>query len=153
MQRIVTYLMYDRLIAKDENLAYVPQLAKSWVEAADGMARTFTLKPGVDWLALYPDTENAYLLDAVERAELVSDMEGRFVMKRPDPDWLPMRSRSAAPWFAPFIRQRAQKGASATGFRSFKGWSHDQDPPPRQRSRPAHEIGHHAVTDIGLSWL
>jgi len=102
MQPVGTYLIYDRLIAKDENLAYVPQLAESWVEAEDGMAWTFTLKPGVtfhngtpfaaqtvvDWLALYPGTENAYLFDAVERAEVVSELEVRFVMKRPDPNLL-----------------------------------------------------------------
>ena len=55
---------------------------------------------------------------------------------------------------APIIRQRAQKGDSARGFWPFATVSrendpldrflillplHDQDPPPRQCSRPAHE--------------
>lgn len=102
MQPVGSYLIYDRLIAKDENLNYVPQLAQSWDEAADGMAWTFTLKPGVsfhngtpftaqtvvDWLALYPGTENAYLFDAVERAEVVSDLVVRLVMKRAEPNLL-----------------------------------------------------------------
>jgi hypothetical protein len=71
-------------------------------------------------------------------------------------------------WSAPIIRRRAQKADSETGFRPLKSvrWEndpldrflnhlplHDQDPPPRQRCRPAHEIGHHAGADIGLSGL
>lgn len=102
MQPVGTYLIYDRLIAKDENLTYVPQLAESWVEAEDGMSWTFTLKPGVtfhngkpftaqtvvDWLALYPGTENEYLFAAVEGAEVVSDLVVRFNMKRPEPNLL-----------------------------------------------------------------
>jgi transposase len=51
------------------------------------------------------------------------------------------------------IRQRALKGDSTTGFRPFARWLHDQDPPPRQWRRPAHEVGHHAGADIGPSGL
>ena len=51
---------------------------------------------------------------------------------------------------APIIRQRAQKGDPATGFWPLKRWLHDQDPPPRQRSRPAHENRDHAGPDIRL---
>lgn len=95
-------LIYDRLVAKDENLNFVPQLAQSWEEAADGMSWNFKLKPGVtfhngtafnaqtivDWLPLYVGTENAYLFDAIEKAEVVSELEVKFVMKRPEPNLL-----------------------------------------------------------------
>lgn len=96
------WLIYDRLVAKDEKLQYVPQLAESWEEAPDGMSWTFKLKPGVtfhngtpftaqtvvDWLPLYKGTENEYLFDAIDHAEAVSDTEVRFVMKRPEPNLL-----------------------------------------------------------------
>lgn len=96
------WLMYDRLVAKDENLQYVPNLAESWEEAPDGMIWTFKLKPGVtfhngtpftaqtvvDWLPLYKGSENEYLFDAIDHAEVVSDTEVKFVMKRPEPNLL-----------------------------------------------------------------
>ena len=43
-----------------------------------------------------------------------------------------------------------EKGDSTTGFWPFEGWLHDQDPPPGQRRRSAHEIEDHAGADIGL---
>ena len=45
------------------------------------------------------------------------------------------------------------KGGSATRFRPFKGWLHDQDPPPRQWRRPANEVRDNAGADIGRSGL
>jgi len=50
---------------------------------------------------------------------------------------------SSAPWFAPIIRQLAQKGDSATGFWPLKRWLYDEDPPRRQRGRLAHEERDH----------
>jgi hypothetical protein len=47
----------------------------------------------------------------------------------------------------------ALKGDSATGSWPFKRWLHDQNPPPRQLCGPAHEVGHHAKADIGLSGI
>ena len=99
---VSAWLMYDRLVAKDENLNYVPNLAESWEEAADGLTWTFTLKPGVtfhngtpftaqtvvDWLKLYKGSENEYLFDAIETAEAVSDTVVKFTMKRPEPNLL-----------------------------------------------------------------
>ncbi len=96
------WLLYDRLVSKDENLQYVPNLAESWEEAADGMAWTFNLKPGVtfhngtafnaqtivDWLPLYKGTENGYLFDAIDHAEVISENTVKFVMKRPEPNLL-----------------------------------------------------------------
>lgn len=96
------WLIYDRLVSKDENLQYVPNLAESWEEAPDGMRWTFHLKPGVtfhdgtpftaqtvvDWLPLYKGTENEFMFDAIEQAEAVSDTEVVFTMKRPEPNLL-----------------------------------------------------------------
>ncbi|QCO54661.1 ABC transporter substrate-binding protein [Pseudorhodobacter turbinis] len=96
------WLLYDRLVSKDEKLQYVPSLAESWEEDADGMAWTFNLKQGVtfhngtafnaqvivDWLPLYQGTENAYLFDAIDHAEAISDNTVRFLMKRPEPNLL-----------------------------------------------------------------
>ena len=45
------------------------------------------------------------------------------------------------------------KGDSKTRSWPLARWLHDQDPPPRQRRGPPHEIGYHARTDIGLSGL
>jgi len=38
--------------------------------------------------------------------------------------------------------------AKATGAWPFKGWLHDQDPPPPQRRGPGHEVGHHTGPDV-----
>ena len=46
------------------------------------------------------------------------------------------------------IRQRALKGNSATGFRPLKRWLHDQDPPPRQCCRAAHEDRDHRGANL-----
>ncbi|MBB3988164.1 transposase [Sagittula marina] len=43
------------------------------------------------------------------------------------------------------------KGDSATGSWPLTRWLHDQDPPPRQCSRAAHEDGDHRGTDLRLS--
>ena len=45
------------------------------------------------------------------------------------------------------------KRGLATGSLPFSGWLHDQDPPPRQRARPANEDGGHTGPNIGLSRL
>lgn len=43
------------------------------------------------------------------------------------------------------------KGDSATGFWPLKRWLHDQDPPPCQCCRPAHENRDHARPDVRFS--
>lgn len=43
--------------------------------------------------------------------------------------------------------------AKAAGLWPLTRSLRDQDPSPRQRCRPAHEVGHHAGAVIGHSWL
>lgn len=92
-------LIYDRLIEQDADQSYHPHLATSWEEGSDGMSWTFTLKEGVtfhdgtpfnaqsvaDWIPDFADTDNAYLVGAVESVEVVDDLTVRFIMSRPEP--------------------------------------------------------------------
>lgn len=95
-------LIYDRLVEQDADQSYHPHLATSWEEADDGMSWTFKLKEGVtfhdgtpfnaqtvaDWIPDFADTENAYLVAAVESVEVVDDLTVKFVMSRPEPSLL-----------------------------------------------------------------
>lgn len=95
-------MIYDTLVEQDGDLSFHPHLAESWDEAPDGMAWTFHLKPGVTfhnghpfnaetvatWLELFRTSENAYMVDAVDRVEVVDDLTAKFVMKHPDPNIL-----------------------------------------------------------------
>jgi peptide/nickel transport system substrate-binding protein len=94
-----TSLIYDRLVEQDADQSYHPHLATAWEEAADGMSWTFTLKEGVtfhdgtpfnaqsvaDWIPDFAETENAYLVGAVESVEVVDDLTVKFIMSRPEP--------------------------------------------------------------------
>lgn len=97
-----TSLIYDRLVEQDADQSYHPHLATSWEESADGMTWTFMLHEGVtfhdgtpfnaqsvaDWIPDFADTENAYLVEAIESVEVVDDLTVRFVMARPEPNLL-----------------------------------------------------------------
>ena len=95
-------LIYDRLVEQDADQSYHPHLATSWEESPDGMSWTFKLKDGVkfhdgtpfnaqsvaDWIPDFAETDNAYLVGAVESVEVVDELTVRFVMSRPDPSML-----------------------------------------------------------------
>lgn len=97
-----TSLIYDRLVEQDADQSYHPHLAASWEESPDGMSWTFKLKDGVmfhdgtpfnaqsvaDWIPDFADTENAYLVAAVDSVEVVDELTVRFIMSRPDPSML-----------------------------------------------------------------
>ena len=97
-----TSLMYDRLVEQDADQSFHPHLATSWEESSDGMSWTFMLKEGVtfhdgspfnaqsvaDWIPDFAETENAYLVAAVDSVEVVDDLTVKFVMSRPEPNLL-----------------------------------------------------------------
>lgn len=97
-----TSLIYDRLVEQDADQSYHPHLATSWEEAPDGMSWVFHLKDGVtfhdgtpfnaqsvaDWIPDFTDTENAYLVAAIESVEIVDDLTVKLVMSRPEPNLL-----------------------------------------------------------------
>jgi peptide/nickel transport system substrate-binding protein len=98
----VYYLLYDRLVELDATKGYHPHLAESWEEAPDGMSWVFHLKKGVTfhngepfnaetvaaWIPLYANTDNAYMIDAIDKVEVVDEYTAKFVMKRPEPNLL-----------------------------------------------------------------
>ena len=95
-------LIYDRLVEQDADQSYHPHLATSWEESADGMNWTFKLKAGVkfhdgspfnaqtiiDWIPDFAGTDNAYLVEAIDKIEAVDDLTVKFIMKRPEPNLL-----------------------------------------------------------------
>ncbi|NOX39704.1 MAG: ABC transporter substrate-binding protein [Alphaproteobacteria bacterium] len=95
-------LIYDRLVEQDADQSYHPHLATSWDEAPDGMSWTFHLKDGVkfhdgtpfnaqsvaDWIPDFAGTENAYLVAAIDKVEVIDNLTVKFVMKRPEPNLL-----------------------------------------------------------------
>lgn len=95
-------LIYDRLVEQDADQSYHPHLATSWQESSDGMSWTFKLKSGVkfhdgspfnaqtiaDWIPDFAGTDNAYLVEAIDRVEVIDDLTVKFVMKRPEPNLL-----------------------------------------------------------------
>ncbi|NSX53767.1 ABC transporter substrate-binding protein [Parasulfitobacter algicola] len=97
-----TSLIYDRLVEQDADQSYHPHLATSWEESADGMSWTFKLKEGVtfhdgtefnaqsvaDWIPDFADTENAFLVAAIDAVEVVDNLTVKFVMSRPEPNLL-----------------------------------------------------------------
>ncbi len=98
----VTSLIYDRLVEQDADQSFHPHLATSWEESADGMTWTFKLREGVkfhdgeafnaetiaSWIPDFKDTENAYLVKAIEKVEVVDPLTVKFVMARPEPNLL-----------------------------------------------------------------
>jgi peptide/nickel transport system substrate-binding protein len=130
-------LIYDRLVEQDADQSYKPHLATSWEESPDGMTWTFNLRAGVmfqdgtpfnaqsiaDWIPDYRGTENEYLIDAIERVEVIDDMTVKFVMKRPEPNLLYNLASSfmGVPSAAAFDRLGENYGVSeAVGTGPFK---------------------------------
>lgn len=95
-------LIYDRLVEQDHDQSYHPHLADSWETSADGMQWTFHLRKGVTfhdgepfnakviewWVPKFAGTDNAYLVEAVDRVEVVDDYTVRLHMKHPDANLL-----------------------------------------------------------------
>ncbi|WP_395449000.1 ABC transporter substrate-binding protein [Aminobacter sp. UC22_36] len=97
---IAAGLIYDRLVEQAADQSYHPHLAESWVVSPDGMSWTFKLRQGVTftdgepfnaatiawWIPKFKGSENEYMVDAIERVEIVDDHTVRFVLKRPEPN-------------------------------------------------------------------
>lgn len=95
-------LIYDSLVVQDVDLTFHPHLAESWEEAPDGMQWVFHLKKGVTfhngepfnaaaitaWIPTFAGTDNAYMVEAIDKVEAVDDYTVKFVMKRPEPNLL-----------------------------------------------------------------
>lgn len=95
-------LIYDRLILQDADQSFHSHLATAWETTADGMIWTFKLKPGVKfhdgepfnaktiewWIPKFKGQENAYMVEAIDKVEVVDDLTFRFHMKNPDPNLL-----------------------------------------------------------------
>ncbi len=130
-------LIYDRLIEQDADQSYHPHLATSWEEAPDGMSWVFHLKDGVtfhdgtpfnaqsiaDWIPDFAETENAYLVGAVESVEVIDDLTVKLVMSRPEPNLLYNLSSTfmGVPGAAAYDEMGAEFGVSgAVGTGPFK---------------------------------
>lgn len=95
-------LIFDRLIVQDADQSFHPHLATSWESSPDGMTWMFKLRAGVKfhdgepfnakviewWIPKYKGQENAYMVEAIERVEVVDDLTFKFHMKTPDPNLL-----------------------------------------------------------------
>lgn len=95
-------LIYDCLVQQAEDQSFHPHLATAWQVSPDGMEWVFKLKPGVTfhdgetfdaetirwWVPKFAGTENAYLVEAIDKVEVVDPLTVRFVMKHPDANLL-----------------------------------------------------------------
>lgn len=95
-------LIFDRLILQDADQSFHPHLATSWETSADGMQWTFKLRAGVKfhdgepfnakviewWVPKFKGQENAYMVEAIEKVEVVDDLTFKLHMKNPDPNLL-----------------------------------------------------------------
>lgn len=95
-------LIYDRLVLQDVDQSFHPSLADSWSQTPDGLEWTFKLHPGVKfhdgepfnakviewWVPKFAGTENAYMVEQIDKVEVVDDLTVRFKMKNPDPNLL-----------------------------------------------------------------
>jgi peptide/nickel transport system substrate-binding protein len=95
-------LIFDRLLLQDADQSFHGQLATAWESTPDGLQWTFKLKPGVKfhdgepfnakviewWVPKFAGTENAYMVEAIEKVEVVDDLTVRLKMKTPDPNLL-----------------------------------------------------------------
>jgi peptide/nickel transport system substrate-binding protein len=95
-------LIFDRLLLQDADQSFHGLLASSWESTPDGLQWTFKLKPGVKfhdgepfnakviewWIPKFAGTENAYMVEAIEKVEALDDLTVRFKMKSPDPNLL-----------------------------------------------------------------
>ena len=97
-----TTLIYDRLVEQDADHSYHPHLATSWETTPDGMTWTFHLHKGVKfhdgepfnaqtivwWIGAFRGTDNDYMVDAIDKVEVVDDLTVKFIMKHPEPNLL-----------------------------------------------------------------
>jgi peptide/nickel transport system substrate-binding protein len=97
-----TSLIYDRLVEQDADQSFHPHLATSWEESPDGMIWVFKLHEGVkfhdgepfnaatiaSWIPDYAGTENAFMVEAIDKVEVVDPLTVKFIMKRPEPNML-----------------------------------------------------------------
>lgn len=96
-------LIFDGLVAQDvADQSFHPHLAQSWEEAPDGMQWIFHLRKGVkfhngepfnadaiaQWIPSFAGTDNAYMVEAIDKVEVVDEYTVKFVMKRPEPNLL-----------------------------------------------------------------
>lgn len=95
-------LIFDRLILQDADQSFHPHLATSWETSADGMQWTFKLRAGVKfhdgepfnakviewWVPKFKGQENAYMVEAIDKVEVVDDLTFKLHMKNPDPNLL-----------------------------------------------------------------
>jgi peptide/nickel transport system substrate-binding protein len=95
-------LIYDRLVEQDADQSFHPHLATSWEESPDGMTWVFKLHEGVTfhdgepfnadtiaaWIPEFEGTENAFMVEAIDKIEVVDPLTVKFAMKRPEPNML-----------------------------------------------------------------
>ena len=95
-------LIYDRLVLQDADQSFHPSLATSWSQTPDGLEWTFKLRPGVKfhdgepfdakviewWVPKFAGTENAYMVEQIDKVEVVDDQTVKLKMKNPDPNLL-----------------------------------------------------------------
>ena len=93
------YLIYDTLLALDENQDIQPQMVEGWEVSEDGMTYTFTLRSGLQWHDGEPvtaadavasirrwgqrDRMGEALLGIVEKMEAVDDKTIRITLSQP----------------------------------------------------------------------
>jgi len=99
---IANNLIFDRMVMQDADQSFHGQLAESWQSSPDGMSWTFKLRRGVKfhdgepfnakviewWIPKYKGTENAFMVEEIEKIIVVDDYTVRFQMKSPDPSLL-----------------------------------------------------------------
>lgn len=95
-------LIYDRLVEQDADQSFHPHLATAWDESPDGMTWVFKLHEGVTfhdgepfnaetiaaWIPQFVGTENAFMVEAIDKVEVVDPLTVKFIMKRPEPNML-----------------------------------------------------------------
>lgn len=99
---IANNLIFDRMVIQDADQSFHGQLAESWQSSPDGMSWTFKLRRGVKfhdgepfnakviewWIPKYKGTENAFMVEQIDKIIIVDDHTVRFQMKSPDPSLL-----------------------------------------------------------------
>jgi peptide/nickel transport system substrate-binding protein len=99
---VATSLIYDRLVEQDVDQSFHPHLADAWEVTPDGMTWTFKLHHGVKfhdgepfnaktiawWVPAFKGTDNDYMVDAIDKVEVVDDYTVKFLMKHPEPNLL-----------------------------------------------------------------
>lgn len=102
MLNAATSLIFDRLVVQDADQSFHPHLAASWEEAPDGMQWIFHLRHDVKfhdgepfnaaaiaaWIPTFTGTDNQYMVDAIDKVEVIDDYTVKFVMKHPEPNLL-----------------------------------------------------------------